>query len=136
MSTKVDVGDAIEGKKVEGHSRKPLKYLGLFPQNGVMCHRFSAKFDVKAEITEPVREEDGTRRIDPRASIDPADTIVARDAFVHSLERRHQDDLAPGSARHQATFWRFPKQTAVRVSLAHQEIQNARDKAKRQTLPT
>lgn len=123
MSDLVQVGQGIEGDSIEGQSRKPLINRGLTKHNGIQCHRFEANFDVKAKI-EQTLSSDG-KRIDPHASTSLNDQVICDKAFIHSKKAKYSKDLTTGSATHKTNTWRFPQQTSVAITHAHQEILNA-----------
>lgn len=123
-------GEAIEGAKVDGASRKPLMSRGLYlSDGGTQCYRFVADFDVKARVTELLLSEPETR-LHPSAAIDGEAEIICQKAMVHCVSRKYDQYVGPGSATHQTNHWHFAKQTAVIIDRGHQQIIEALEKRK------
>ena len=124
-------GDAIEGLKMRGQSRKPLRAMGMtLAPNGEPCEKYVADFDVKAEIEEVAE----SAQIVPGASVDPKDDVVCASAIIYSFDDKPSSHVARGSAKHKTSHWHFSKRTAVVVQSAHEEIRNAIDKRRRKQI--
>ena len=128
MSDVVDKGAAIEGAKVDGSSRNPLKNRGLWFRAGRRMHQFVASFNVKAEIRTELKHD--VARIEPNAQTDSKSEIRCERALICSLDISPAQSVGPCSGTHKASLWAFSKQTAVIIDQAHQEFVNAQ--AKRQ----
>lgn len=118
----VSGGSALEGAKVSGHSRNPLKSLGLAKQNGERYEKYRADHDVKSSIVEAAEPPP---TFFAEASLDAAATVVCERALICTFDKRPAQAVSPGSASHKANHWTFSKRTAVRVDRAHAEIQRA-----------
>jgi len=118
-----EINSAIEGQSVLGHSRDPLINRGLKRYNNKDCYRFVAAFDVKAKVKDLLREI--AMRIEPESFLDIGDEVICEKAFIHSLKNKYSSEIKPASATHKATLWIFPHQTAVKVSIPHEEIRRA-----------
>jgi hypothetical protein len=92
--------------------------------NAERYHRFKLSFDVRVKIVEVLPGD--SKKIEPQASLSLEDELICQTAVLHSVKSKITGDtIKPGSGTHQAKFWRFPQQTAVRITIAHQEIVNA-----------
>ena len=121
MATIVQVGESIEGKKVQGTSRKPIEYKGLAKENGKRFHKFLSRFNTKSTILEELAETD--EMIRPEASKSSDDEIICDDALLLSFDKRFSKGLVSNaSSTHKASSWSFPKQTNVQITHSHQEI--------------
>jgi len=124
MSEIVTAGASIEGLSVNGYSRNPLNYKGLVRHNNIVCHRFSATFDVKSQIDKRIIKKNDLIEKDARLNVN--DTIICENAIVHSFKSRYTKSLPSNfSAKHGTNGWHFPSQTNVKIIRSHQEIQNA-----------
>lgn len=124
MADLTGAGQAIEGKGLSGQSRNPLISRGLVVYNGIRCFRFVAAFDVRATPKAPP-EPAPAPRLEPTASVSPADTVVCEKAIIHSLKHKRSDNVAPGSGTHQSNFWSFASQASARIEYAHPGLANA-----------
>lgn len=130
--TIVEAGKAIEGKKVTGHSRKPLWSAGLRRVNSeIICHRWKADHDVKAEV---VRAADSAL-LCPNACLDVGRELACERAIIDTLDPKPSRTVKPCSGTHNANVWDLKKQSSVQVVQAHQEIQNAMRKKAALDLP-
>ena len=117
-------GDAIEGMKVQGSSRKPLVHRGMQDYDGRRCHRFVGQFNVRARIVEAL-PAGWTPVLEPAANLSLDAELICDKAIVHSFDDSPKGSVSAGSATHQTNFWLFKKQTAACIERAHQELVNA-----------
>lgn len=118
----IQAGDAIEGDKVSGASRKPLLCRGFAKHNGVRCHRFEASFNVSAQVD--VAPGDGPI-FEPNAMSDPGAELKCDKAICHSMDRRPGARVTTGSSTHQINAWHFSERTSIRIHSPHVELVNA-----------
>ena len=124
--TKIAQGSEIEGKKVSGHSRHPLRQRGLTVVNNIECHRWVAEHNVEAVVVEPI---DGQTVVISQTSHKELDArLSAQTADIFSLSDRRSEQVVKQSGRHQANAWNFKKQTLVKIVLPRQEIINSLQK--------
>ena len=127
MKSLCSVGGAIEGKKIQGQSRKPLEYKGITLYNDKKVHQYKAKEDVRASIAMVLPP--GALQIEPESILTDDHEIICEIALINSIRRmKSRIRVAPGSHTHNANHWSFSRQTAVRIMQAQQAIQNALDK--------
>lgn len=130
----VSVGESIEGRVVDGSSRKPLSYRGLSRYGNIVCHRFLSEFNVRAHIVEPLESAD--KRFDDKAKSCRHDKLICDVAIIHSLKDKFSSSLGSNiSATHGASLWHFPQQTNVKITRSHAEIENAIQKKLRKENP-
>ena len=126
MTKLTDPGQSIEGKKIDGQSRRPLVNRGIELQNGITVYKFVANFDVRAELSQALQS--GKKPIIEEASVSQDDEVICETAIVYSVDPRYSKQVRKGSASHKTNMWYFKKQTAVRVSVSHQSIALAKTK--------
>lgn len=126
MEKLVSIGGKIEGEKVEGTSRHPIKNRGMVQVNGKRCHRFMADMNIRAQIAEelPVGMLDD-ERLDSDAVTKKDAEIICDKAIIHSLTAKYASDVKKGSATHKTNLWTFRKQTLVTVDRSHEGIGSA-----------
>ena len=120
----VEKGKSIEGLRLEGSSRNPLRYKGAELVNGRKCHKFLATFNTKSSIIEKLGKD--VRKIVGDAITDLDCTVLCDDAVIRSLEKKHS--TAPksnASSTHGTNAWLFSNQTNVLITRSHKEIENA-----------
>ncbi len=135
--------EGIEGDKVDGHSRNPLKPRGPSRFHGILCTRYTASFDVVAKITDrlsedpfytppsEINESDETRQ---KLLTDLGDSIKCDKVIIHTLAKGNRINcVAAASATHQAQFWDFNRHTHALIEVPHEQLVNAIEKS-RQTL--
>ncbi len=130
MSDIVRIGESIEGLSVDGNSRDPLLYRGIFRYKDRYCHRFIASFNIKSKIVSQITDEmlksKKVIKIEENACCDLSDELICDKAIIHSLDKKYSSTLKSNiSATHSASSWHFPKQTNVKIDRSHQEILNA-----------
>lgn len=117
-----ETGQAIEGEKVSGHSRHPLRTYGLWIENGVRCEKYVAEHNVRGRATVAAMPPP---IFVPGAVLDPSEEVICERAVVFSLDSKPGTSVEKASHRHQANHWRFSKRTAVLVQRAHDGIRQA-----------
>jgi hypothetical protein len=124
MTEFVRVGESIEGLKIEGCSRDLLSDMGLCRYKDKDYNRYIASFNVKSRIVSKIPQN--IQKIDDAAHCDSKDELTCDKVFIHSLSHKYSSKASSNiSARHGANLWRFPKQTNVKITLPHHELQNA-----------
>lgn len=120
MATLTGLGAAIEGLKVEGHSRRPLiaRDLESVILRGKRVYRYLAKEDVRAQIARELADDDPPY-LEPAASTSSLDELIGESVLIQSLDRNPGEDVKHGSHTHKANFWYFHKRTSVRITLPH-----------------
>lgn len=116
-------GEAIEGIRIKGHSRDPLRMLGARPveMNGIRCYRFVADFDAVARIDKELPA--GTPKIIPSSLVSEGDNVLCQKAIIYATKRRYKSEgVKPTTGRHKANHWTFSFQTAVQIEFGHEQI--------------
>jgi len=130
MSKVVLEGEAIEGKKIIGSSRKPLLAKGIEMYIGVNedipVYAFKAKFNTRANISETLNIED-IKILEHSITTDESE-LLCDDATIYSLSKSFSPKVTMGSHTHNTNAWNFNKQTAVEVLKPHSEIINSINK--------
>lgn len=122
MAKIVKSGESLEGKKLKGSSRKPVKYKGIILENGKKLHKFTAQFNSKSSIKEILSEDD--EKIIDKASTSLDDNINCDDVLLRSLDRKYSTEKESNSSgTHSAFAWAFPKQTNCMITKSHKEIE-------------
>jgi len=131
--------ESIEGEKIRGNSRDPLRYLRNVKTNGKTCCLYKAAFNVFAKIEEalitgtPLLDTDtesnaGIDKIVPKPLTDVGESISCDTAIITSIERikpSKESLVSNFTATHSTNTWEFRKQTNVKVVTPHQAIVNA-----------
>jgi len=108
--------ESIEGKKIEGSSRNPLRFRGEEQiGDGPINYIFSASFNVRAMIAEGV---EGPLLIE-NAYLQVGAELICQKATIRSVKNRKKEKVKMASSTHQATFWTFSQQTNVQIEQAH-----------------
>lgn len=117
-------GDSIEGLSIEGCSRDPLVDRGLHLYNEKRCNRYVAAFNVKSQIVIELTED--IKKIDESAHCNREAELTCDKAIIHSMSHRFNSIVSSNvSSTHSANTWAFPKQTNVKITIAHEQILNA-----------
>jgi hypothetical protein len=127
-------GESIEGEKIYGHSRDPLRSHPVKKVNGIKCFLFKAEFDVFAEIVVGLAHD--TQQIDENALITLGEKIECDTALITTIAKGRtprQKDLFQKitchiTHTHGANEWEFKQQTNAKVVTPRQEIINALQK--------
>jgi hypothetical protein len=131
--------ESIEGLKISGNSRDPLRYQRDQKNNGKKCSIYKAEFDVFAKIDEKLTDEnylfyeikehsDDTDEKIPEPLTELGEKIDCDSAIITSIEKRRkikQSLTSNFSATHGTNKWAFNKQTNIKVRTPSQEIVNA-----------
>jgi len=133
-------GESIEGLKIQGHSRDPLRYQRPVKINGIKCFLFKAEFNVFAELI--IELTHGTQQIDENALIVKGETIGCDTALITTIASARtprqrdlfQEITSHVSHTHGASEWESKQQTNVKVVTPRQEIINALQKRKEHTV--
>jgi len=128
-----NLDESIEGLRIQGHSRDPIRSMPLKMINGIKCFIFKAEFNVFAEIT--VELTNGTPLIYKDALTATGQTLGSDTALITTVAKARtpkysQNLISHGSHTHGASQWIFKQQTNVRVITPRQEIMNALEKRK------
>jgi hypothetical protein len=117
---------AIEGKRIIGQSRDPLRASGIDDDTG--CFTWIASFDVKAYVDVELSAEEQQNMIIPTAETRRLSRVVCKKARIYSRKKKRPSNagVAPGSATHKTNHWTFSRQTAVKIIFGHNEIMNTR----------
>lgn len=118
MPQLVEIGDAIEGAKLEATAREELRHgnRGSSKRKGVKQYYFSLTRDVIVSITQELAE--GSERILPHAHTGAEFTLVCMRAGFYTEHRRPPAvDVVPRSATHKANQAIFSGQTAAMIEI-------------------
>lgn len=114
MTVRHGQGEAIEGAKISGQSRKPLRAKGTEVRNGINCAVFMAEFDVGSKVEESLAPS--ARKIIDSSLTQENDSLLCRKAFIYTLKpRRMSEEVSHGSSTHKTNKWRFSSHTAVQI---------------------
>jgi hypothetical protein len=124
-------GESIEGEKIYGHSRDPLRSQPVKKINGTKCFIFKAEFNVFAEILVGLTQ--GTSQIKENALKTVEETLGCDTALITTVARTRtprnrdlfQNPVSKVTHTHGANEWEFKQQTNVKVVTPRQEIINA-----------
>ena len=118
----INYGDAIEGAKINGSSRFVLVNRGLVgKKNGDKYFRFIASFNVDAQIVAAAKK----LILSLSAHMVVGSKLLCDKAIIESFSNTASCAVNSKSHTHKANFWKFSKQTMVRIDLPHNEIKNA-----------
>jgi hypothetical protein len=127
-------GESIEGLKIQGHSRDPLRYQRTAIINGIKCFLFKANFNVFAKISAALPE--GTSQIDETAFTIEGESLGCDSALITTIAKGRtprqrdlfQQPVSHASHTHGATEWESKHQTNVRIDIPRQDVINAQIK--------
>jgi hypothetical protein len=123
-------GESIEGMRIHGHSRDPLRYQRKAVVNGIKCFIFKAEKNVVAKIS--ISLAGNIRKLDKNALTAADETLGCNTAILTTVAKTRtprERDLfqAPAShitSTHGANIWESKQQTNVKVVTPRQEIIN------------
>jgi hypothetical protein len=116
--------ESIEGEKISGDSRDPLRFQRTQIINGKRCYIFKAEFNVHAEIT--TRLSPGIPLINKNALTQPGEKLGGDSAVITSLCKKFSSALTSNfTSTHSGNTWEFSEQTNVKVITPRQQIVNA-----------
>jgi hypothetical protein len=126
-------GESIEGLKIQGYSRDPIRSKPTKKINGIRYFRVKAEFDVFAEIVSVLAK--GTVPIDANALTTIDDTLRSDTASITIIAKTRNLHFSQKlesrvSHRHGAHKWEFKDHTNVKVDTHCEEIVNALEKRK------
>jgi hypothetical protein len=120
-------GSSIEGERIAGDSRDPLRFQRVQKINGKKHYIFKAEFNVHAKISESLPPE--AVRIAEDALTGLGETLSCDAAVITSLSKNISSSLKSNfTATHSVNTWEFDKQTNVKVITPRQQIINALQK--------
>jgi hypothetical protein len=116
--------ESIEGEKISGDSRDPLRFQRVQKINGRKLYIFKAEFNVHAQIAGVLPS--GTAKIDENALTQLGEKLSSDTAVIASLSKNFSSVLESNfTATHSGNTWEFPKQTNAKVITPRQQIINA-----------
>jgi hypothetical protein len=119
--------ESIEGLKIQGHSRAPLRSKPVKKINGLKYFIYKAEFNVFAEIVAALSPD--ILPIEKNALIIEGETIGCDTALITTIaQNRTQKTVSHVSHTHGASKWEFKQQTNVKVVTPRQEIVDALQK--------
>ena len=126
--------ESIEGLKIQGHSRDPLRYQRTEIINGIKYFLFKAEFNVFAEVI--IELTCGTQQIEKDALITKGETIGCDTALITTIAKgrtpRQKDVFEKPTSHvshtHGANEWELKQQSNVKVVTPRYEIINALQK--------
>ena len=123
-------GDSIEGLKIQGHSRDPLRSKPVKKINGLKYFIYKAEFNVFAEIAAGLSPDMlPNKKIEKDALIKEGETIGCDTALITTIaQNRTQKTVSHVSHTHGASKWEFKQQTNVKVVTPRKEIIDALQK--------
>jgi hypothetical protein len=123
-------GESIEGLKIQGHSRDPLRSNPVKKINGLKYFVYKAEFNVFAEIVAGLSPDIlPDKKIDKNALIIEGETLGCDTALITTIAKdRTQKIVSHVSHTHGASEWDFKQQTNVKVVTPRQEIIDALQK--------
>jgi hypothetical protein len=119
--------ESIEGEKISGDSRDPLRFKRIQKIRGKKHYIFKAEFNVHAKITSSLPSD--TVPIDKNALIKPGDSLSCDTAVITSTSKNFSSVLESNfTSTHSGNVWEFSKQTNVKVGTPRQQIIDALQK--------
>jgi hypothetical protein len=116
--------ESIEGEKISGDSRDPLRFQRMQKINGKKRYIFKAEFNVHAQITNALPP--GAAKLDENALTQLGEKLGSDTAVVTSLAKNFSSVLESNfTATHSGNTWEFSKQTNVKIITPRQQIVNA-----------
>lgn len=131
--------ESIEGEKIYGHSRDPLRSQPAKKINGIKCFLFKVEFDVFAKIViKLIPDAHKHKKIDENALTTIGEKIECDTALIATIAKgrtpRNKDLFQQISSHithtHGANEWESKQQANVKVITPRQEIINALHKRK------
>ena len=127
-------GESIEGEKVYGHSRDPIRFQTSRIINGIKCFLYKAEFNVYGEVLIGLAQ--CTPKIEMEALVTEGAAISCDSALVAITAKtrtpRQQDlfqkHISHVTHTHGANAWEPKHQTNIKVITPRQEIINALQK--------
>jgi hypothetical protein len=124
-------GESIEGTRIHGHSRDPLRFQPAKKTNGIKYFRFKVEFNVFAEVV--IGLATGIQKIDTNAFTTRGDSLGSDTALITTIAKTRtprkrdlfQKPASSVSHTHGANEWEFKQQTNVKVVTPRQEIRDA-----------
>jgi hypothetical protein len=123
-------GESVEGLKIQGHSRDPLRSKPVKKINGLKYFVYKAEFNVFAEIVAGLSPDILLdKKLDKNALIMEGETLGCDTALIITIAKnRTQKAVSHVSYTHGASEWEFTQQTNVKVVTPRQEIIDALQK--------
>lgn len=123
-------GESIEGLKIQGHSRDPLRSKPVKRINGIKYFIYKAEFNVFAEIIVGLALDTlPDKKFDEKAFTAEDETLGCDKALITTIAKsRTQKVVSHVSHTHGANEWEFQEQTNVKVITPRQEIIDALQK--------
>lgn len=123
-------GESIEGLKIQGHSRDPLRSKPVKKINGLKYFVYKAEFNVFAEIVVGLSPDIlPEKKIERDALIMEGETLGCDTALIITIAKdRTQKVASHVSHTHGASKWEFKQQANVKVITPRQEIIDALQK--------
>ena len=128
--------ESIEGLKIQGHSRKPLRTQSLKIINGIRCFQFKAEFNVSAEVVIELANE--AQQIYTDALTKRGDKLGGDTALIATIAKNNRTPRLKDlfnetveshiSHTHGANVWESKQQANARIVIPRQEIINALEK--------
>jgi len=123
--------ESIEGLKIKGHSRDPLRSQPAKKINGIKCFLYKAEFDVFAEVI--IELTCGTKKIYDNALVTKGEIIRCDTALISTIAKGRTPRLKEKitshvTHTHGAIEWNPPEQANVKVITPRTEIINALQK--------
>jgi hypothetical protein len=115
--------ESIEGEKISGDSRDPVRFQRIQRLSGRKCYIFKVEFNVHAEISVPLTS---ATKIDEKALTGPGEKLSSDTAVITSFCQKFSSTLKSNfTSTHSVNIWDFAKQTNVKVITPRQQIINA-----------
>jgi len=124
-------GNAIEGDKVSGTSRKELICRGRTVYRGRTCTRWSAHFNVTSQIDSISKPGE---QFDSDAIRELGSSLKCDRAMIHTQDKKPSNSVEHGSHTHKTNAWRFSGLTNVLIENPHQTLEDAAQKREQSPL--
>jgi hypothetical protein len=116
--------ESIEGEKILGDSRDPLRFQRIQKINGKKRYIFKAEFNVHARIITALPP--GAAQIDENALTHQGEKLGSDTAVITSFSKNFSATLEGNfTATHSGNTWDFSSQTNVKVITPRQQIIDA-----------
>jgi hypothetical protein len=123
-------GESIEGLRIEGHSRKPLRSKPVQKIHGQKHFGYKVEFNVFAKIAAGLSPDMvPDKKIEKDALITEGETLGCDTAVIITIAKdRTQKAVSHVSHTHGANTWEFKQHTNIKVITPRKEIMDALQK--------
>jgi len=114
MTTQVQLNAEIEGKKLSGDSRDPIRNRGLCRINNKEYHSFIANDNSNAVIIQSLSNEEPISQTSSRLVNDNISNVAQ--ISLYSTSNKYTHSVENKTGRHKTNCWDFKKHTLAKIS--------------------